>query len=139
MEILNRNPEVDLVYSGIFISKKENETFITRSSNVCISYEPFAPERMVRCLPGCNPMWRKSMHENYGFFDESFKVAGDWEMWCRGVEGGVKFKKAPRINGLMYLNPEGLSTHKEKKAAIDVEKKRVCDMYRHLWASFRMD
>jgi glycosyltransferase involved in cell wall biosynthesis len=32
---------------------------------------------------GCFLMWRRSVHEQVGFFDEQFRVAGDREFWYR--------------------------------------------------------
>ena len=32
---------------------------------------------------GPMPMWRKSLHDKYGYFDEQFHSAGDYEFWLR--------------------------------------------------------
>lgn len=38
------------------------------------------------------PMWRRSLHQRYGFFDEEFRVLGDADWWARCYYlGEVKF------------------------------------------------
>ena len=76
-------------------------------------------------------MWRRSMHENYGYFDESFKRVGDWEMWCRIVSKGAIFKKISKILGLYYLNPHGMST--DGNPLIQAERRRIMQKYGYLW------
>jgi hypothetical protein len=80
---------------------------------------------MVKCLPGCMPVWRKSMHDKSGLFDENLKYAGDWDMWLRAVKDGSKFLKIDEILGLYYLNPEGLSTNSEKENERFKEEKEI--------------
>jgi hypothetical protein len=31
-------------------------------------------------------MWRKSLHQRYGYFSEIFETSGDWEFWLRIAE-----------------------------------------------------
>ena len=58
---------------------------------------------MIRCLPGPMPLWRKSLHEDYGLFDgDNCNFADDWEMWLRAVNFGSTFKKVDEVLGL-YL------------------------------------
>ncbi len=111
LEALLKHPEVDLVYSDFYKTIYPNETFSKnrhrRQSNLA-QYSWSALKKS--CLPNDHPMWRKSMHKKYGYFDESFKAGGDWEMWCRAGKQGSKFLKVPGIYGRCYLNPNGLST-----------------------------
>ena len=42
-------------------------------------------------LPGCAPIWRKSLFEKYGGFNESeYYDSADYELWCRYLSKGVK-------------------------------------------------
>ncbi len=45
------------------------------------------------CFMGPMPMWRRSLHEQYGQFDDSLEVAGDYEFWLRAATGGERFLK----------------------------------------------
>ncbi len=61
---------------------------------------------------GCFLMWRKSIHEKIGFFDEQLKIGGDWDFWMRVTN---KYK-AGRIDSLLgyYLREEGMGLSKQK-------------------------
>jgi len=79
-------------------------------------------------LPHNNPMWRKSLHAEYGYFDEKYRSAGDWDFWLRCAFGGAQFIKHPEILGVYYFNPTGLSTNPDynswkKKDEFEIFKK----------------
>ncbi len=69
------------------------------------------------CFIGPMPMWRKSLHEKYGYFLESdilkngeiykYCVASDYEFWMRLAEGKEKFFLIPEILGAYLDRPEG--------------------------------
>ena len=40
-------------------------------------------EAFRRCLIGCFPMWRKSVHNTIGYFDEQFKCVSDFDFQIR--------------------------------------------------------
>lgn len=109
--VLDQNPRVDLVYSSSYVTRLPNETFEDNHRiGLLINNPEFTPKMIARSnMPSFNPMWRKSLHARFGYFDESFKIAGDWEFWVRIAAGGAIFKKAPGIHGLFYYNSDGLS------------------------------
>ena len=131
---LMNNSNIDLVYSFSYRTEKPNELFKNNTSfgQVYQTYD-FSKENMVKCLPGAMPVWRKSMHERCGLFDESFKMAGDWEMWLRAVDNGSEFRRVEGAHGLYYDNPEGLSTNKEKSQQKFEEEKSVFWKYTHVF------
>ncbi len=106
---LDTHPEIDLVYSDLYFTHKPNETFDNNTAYKKRIYPDFSPKFMKVCLPNNHPMWRKILHTKYGYFDESYKAVGDYEMWLRAVYGGAKFMKVNKILGLYYENPTGLS------------------------------
>jgi hypothetical protein len=61
------------------------------------------------------PMWRKSLHEELGYFDESFFSAGDYEFWCRCILAKKCFYKINEPHIVYYNNPKGLSTSANTK------------------------
>ena len=65
-------------------------------------------ELMSGCFVGPMPMWRKSLHEKYGFFDGEYASAGDYEFWLRIAYGGEKFKHVNRILGDHLERPAAL-------------------------------
>jgi len=131
MDALEENPEIDLVYSDFLMTHKPNETFEKNSAKYEVRRINFSRKHMKDCLPGCNPMWRKTMHEKYGYFDEFFKCAGDWEMWCRAVSGGAIFLRIPEFYCLYYNSPRGLSTGPGQRKWI--ERDLIIEKYKYLW------
>jgi len=70
-------------------------------------------ELMHRCFVGPFPMWRKSLHEKYGMFNEEFHVAGDYEFWLRIASNGERFYYMPESLGLYVDRPDS-AEHKER-------------------------
>jgi glycosyltransferase involved in cell wall biosynthesis len=136
---LEADPSVDLVYSGFYRTNFPNETFENNRHYDVSDPLEFSSKNMQGCLPGPRPVWRKSFHDRFGFFDESFISSGDFAMWLRGVCGGSKFKKVPGILTLYYLNPKGISTEmntkREKQRAL--EEQLIFLRYGHLWTQER--
>lgn len=58
---------------------------------------------------GCFLMWRKSIHDRIGYFDEQFKSGGDFDFWIRVVRN-YSVKKTPTLLGYYLNEQQGLST-----------------------------
>ena len=56
---------------------------------------------------GPQPMWRKSVHNRHGYFDDSLESAGDWEFWLR-LAGTETFLHIDEILGLYLKSPNGV-------------------------------
>ena len=128
-QMLDNHLAVDLVYSDFYITDKANETMKRHTAFNRATFPEFEPGLMHICLPNNHPMWRTSFHEKYGYFDESYFSAGDWEMWCRAVEKGAIFKKVPDVLSLCYKNPAGLSTNIASKQAMEIERNKIIELY----------
>jgi len=81
------------------------------------------------------PVWRKSMQDSMGFFDDSYRHAGDWEMWLRAVKKGSKFKRVNGIHGLYFANPDGISTCEDTALPKYSEEKKVFWEYADIFGS----
>jgi len=125
------NPDVGLVYNDSYITKDANTMWENIGIN-CERYnfESFSKEAMLRGnLPHNNPMWRRTLHDTYGMFDDKYKSAGDWEFWLRCAFGGTKFKKYNDILGVYYFNPNGISTNEDNFVWKQAEEKEVFKKY----------
>jgi glycosyltransferase involved in cell wall biosynthesis len=130
---LDQNPDIDLVYSNSYVTKIPNETFERNHCIGLINSPEFTPVMMkTNNLPSFNPMWRRVIHNRFGYFDEQFKIAGDWEFWVRIVMFGAKFKKVAGYHGLFYCNSQGLSMNPNTEG---FHKKEVAKI-RHKYAKF---
>lgn len=59
-----------------------------------------------QCVPHCMPLWRRSVHQRYGKFDESrYSSAADWEFWLRLASKGVGFGLVMLPLSFYYVNP----------------------------------
>lgn len=64
------------------------------------------------CFIGPMPMWRRSLHQKYGYFDRTMKSAGDYEFWLRLASQGETFKHIPRAIGA-YLKRRDSAERRE--------------------------
>lgn len=114
-KLLVSNPDVDLVYNDSYITHEPNVMWEDVSEGTQrYNFEQFSKEAMLRGnLPHNNPMWRRTVHDKFGYFNQYYKSAGDWDFWLRCAFGGSKFKKCQDILGVYYFNPVGMSTNPE--------------------------
>lgn len=142
---LDAHPDIDLVYSGCYITRKPNETFCKNSSGGEVVWHSQQEFDRIKQLYGVNkkgsnpipyvnnhPVWRKSLHKKYGLFDENYKATGGLEFWIRAtICGNAQFKKIDGIYSLYYWNPKGISS---KIDSLDAqEKEKIVKLYRLLY------
>lgn len=126
---LNSHPQADIVYTdyisvgheGIYRTVKTKEKFslfdlVFRGKNPCHAA----------------PMWRRSVHDSIGLFDENYESGGDTEFWLRAHTGGLVFNRAGGPSYYYFENPEGLST---KKGSLG-RKEWVRSLSRHAFPIF---
>lgn len=108
---LENSPEFVLAYADQVTSSIENETFencITRNTRR-FSLPDFSPSTMLLgCLTGSQPMWRKNVHEEHGFFDTTYRLAADYEFWMR-ISQTHSFVHIPELLGVFFDSPNTLS------------------------------
>jgi len=81
---LESNPEVSLVYANCYLSTVPNQTFAENSRTHQYIYpEYFAPAALLHFQFGPQPMWRKAVHAQVGYFDATMKGAGDYDFNLR--------------------------------------------------------
>jgi hypothetical protein len=95
-EVLDNMPEVSVVYGDNHVSTPDNEVHLHQRGDS--NYQVL----QSKCFVGPFPMWRKSLHDKYGYFDESLQVAGDYEFWLRIAKNNEKFYHIKRPLGLYY-------------------------------------
>ena len=114
-KMLVAHPDVDLIYNDSYVTHEPNIMWedVDKESQK-YNFEQFSKEAMLRGnLPHNNPMWRRTVHDNFGYFNQYYKSAGDWDFWLRCAFGGSKFMKADEVLGVYYFNPTGMSTNPE--------------------------
>lgn len=130
---LDSFPHISLTYSDLYVSPRPNiKSSDHRVNNLeLIEMPDFSIENALKpSLANDHPMWRRDCHDKWGFFDEKYKSAGDYEMWLRFLAGGAQFKKTFNTFGIHYANPLGLSTNtqwqiRHRKEAVDIRNRYI--------------
>jgi len=130
-KLLVANPDVDLVYNDSYVVHEPNVMWEDiKDGTQKYNFEQFSKEAMLRGnLPHNNPMWRKTVHDSYGYFNQYYKSAGDWDFWLRCAFGGSKFKKCQDVLGVYYFNPTGMSTNPEHDSWKKEHEKEIFKTY----------
>ena len=79
--------------------------------------------------PHCMPLWKKSLHDRFGYFDENYRTASDGDMWLRSAVGGAKIYMVNHPVGLYYYNPNGISTNPENLVKLVAEVQEMRKKY----------
>ena len=135
-KLLVLDKDIDCVYAENLVTSNPHEIFEKNSSNGQVyPAEEFSIEAMLRGNPPhCMPMWRKSMHDKNGMFEEKYKSAGDWEFWLRCSFNDSKYLKyTTEPLGLYYFNPKGISTNQENNSWKRQEEKEIFKKYMNLY------
>jgi len=85
-------------------------------------------ELLRGCFVGPMPIWRKSLHEKYGLFDPTYRIAGDYEFWLRIASKGEKFLHFSAVVG-SYLQRNDSLEHREPLRTV-WETARARSLYR---------
>ena len=128
---------IDLVYGKLFKSNTPNESYNDNNKKYpCPSQTFFPGTLLLHNYIGAQPVWRKSLHSKIGYFDESFKVVGDYEFMLRAASTGSIFSYVPEASGLMLRHENALSTQDQ---TCEIERdslllkyrsaKNVCSIY----------
>ncbi|MHC4682881.1 MAG: FkbM family methyltransferase [Planctomycetota bacterium] len=105
---LQANPDIALVYGDQRYTDTPNGTFANHHSTQIAKRPEYSRERLLLgCCVGSQPMWRKSLHNEFGHFDETLTCAGDWDFWL-SISSKYKFKHIPEFLGLYYYNENGI-------------------------------
>lgn len=68
-------------------------------------------------IPHCMPVWRRSLHNRVGWFDEpQFGTYADWAFWLRVLEGDNVGWLRPEPLGFYFVNP---SSHNRRGSQLE--------------------
>ncbi|MDP1680916.1 MAG: glycosyltransferase, partial [Burkholderiales bacterium] len=97
-----------LVYADIAITEKENQVIESTDLKGFYKWPDYNRRTLFQvCYIGPQAMWRRDLHDKYGYFDETFLSAGDYELWLRFAAADEEFLHLPEVLGLYFLNPQG--------------------------------
>ena len=130
VKTLEKHPSVSLVYADVIITEKENETVDKCSPVGYFRWLNWNRDDLLDkgCFMGPQPMWRRNIHMEYGYFDDSFVTSGDYEFWLR-ISQTTEFLHIPEILGL-YLRSSDSIEHTNRNMQA-VENERILRMYKN--------
>ena len=111
VDVLERRPEISLVYAHQLISHTENETFAeckSRGAGLRRYLDNTMENLMVECITGSQPVWRKALHEQFGLFDTKYQICADRDMWMR-FAATRPLLQIPGPLGVVYIADNTLS------------------------------
>jgi hypothetical protein len=80
-----------------------------------------------RNIMHCMPIWRKSLHDKYGYFDEdTFGTSADWEFWLRCSEAREIFYHLTNSFGIYFINP---NSHNRRDIASIAKESEIIKKY----------
>ncbi len=103
---LDETERVDCVYGDYWVTRTPNETLIRSSFRQRVTLPQFQPHFLHSCLPGPQPLWRRSLHDRFGYFKDDFVSEGLKEFWNRICSRGACCKKIDFAGTLCYENPQ---------------------------------
>ena len=116
-DLLDRRTDVDVAYQDFFYSFDPDLDFEEVAAFGFQSELPIITPHNLLAFnsPHNAPMWRRSLHDDLGLFDTSYRSAGDYEFWLRCIANGKRFGKINTPHVVYFHNPEGISTSQDTR------------------------
>jgi tetratricopeptide (TPR) repeat protein len=124
---LEKNPEITLVYADVIKTRTENETFRDCTPTGMYRWHDWNRTTLLEkgCFIGPQPVWRKAVHQEYGYFDEKYEVSADFEFWLR-ISQTHEFYHIPKPLGLYLDRPDSIEHANQQK-----KQKEDREIFRH--------
>jgi glycosyltransferase involved in cell wall biosynthesis len=125
---LDEHPEVQLVYPAQYLSPHPNEPFREHRPERSWAWPDYTLEQLrIGNHVGSQPMWRRSLHQRIGWFEERYRIAGDYDFWCRIAHRVGPLRLHPVHVGLYYFNGTGIEHGDPLRSEKEVAE--ICRLY----------
>ena len=128
VRVLENDPTVDLVYADVIITRTPHQTYEQHTAAGRYSWFDWDRNTLLDngCFIGPQPMWRRSVHDQYGGFDDSYVTSGDYEFWLK-ISQTANFRHINQPLGLYLAHPDSIEHRNEDKK--QQENRRLLDRY----------
>lgn len=111
--VMEAQPEIDVVYADVIKTRIPNQTFDNCTPSGVLCWPDWDRRRLLSegCFIGPQPMWRRSVHDTHGYFDEQYSISADYEFWLR-ISRTCRFHHIPTPLGL-YLDHDESIEHRD--------------------------
>jgi len=129
IEALERSPESILAYGDIKVVDVCGFSYDESKPGEVLNYPAYQRGDLLKsCYPGPMPVWRKSLHHEFGLFNGSFVSAGDRELWTR-VSRKYDMIHVDMVSGDFYRNLDGISYSNRRNGIVKKESDRIKSWY----------
>lgn len=133
---LEDNPEAVVAYGDSIICTDPQQTFDRCIPHRYLKWPDFTQQSMLDfCYIGPHPVWRKSVHERHGYFDERYWCSADYEFWLRLAQWHP-FIHVPALLGVYWQNEQSLSRQGDRPLE---ETRRIQQEYRMKYRDLRAE
>lgn len=135
---LETDASIDLVYSDFFVVCEQNGFKDVSVKWFLANLPEVRPHLLYSNIVGTHYIWRKSLHEKYGYFKEDFNYSFLWEFGNRAVFNGACFKKLEGIAGncyYSYFNPKKVFFSENDFEQSYQEDRYIKETYQSMWQS----
>jgi len=131
VKFLDENQDIDLAYCVNVVTHDSKITHMTLDTDAQIfPTAPYSFSLLQKMnLPHNHPVWRRSLHDRFGYYSNDYASGGDWEFFLRCGAGGAKMHLIEKLLGIYYKNPEGVSTKEENMERNLKEVAEIRDKY----------
>ena len=129
VKLLEAKPDIDLVYADAIKTQTADESFERCTPTGMLRWYDWDRETLLKkgCFIGPQPVWRRKVHDIYGYFDERYSVCGDYEFWLRISQTG-NFHHVRQPLGLYLDRPDSVEhANQETKRR---EERQISEMYK---------
>ena len=127
-DYLDTHADVGLVYGNQYVSLHPNDSFYNSVRYGHLIRPEFSYDMMLhKFYFGSELMWRRELNEKVGLYDDTYVVAGDYEMVCRYATV-TKFAHINKFYGLYMKNLKGVEY--TNLPLCDREDDRIREQYR---------
>lgn len=107
---LDDDPKLGLVYGDTYLTRLPHETFYKNSHYGTYQWGRYSYRRHREsgCCIGPHPMWRRSVHDSIGYFDERFVAEGAQEFWLR-LGASFPVRHIDEFTGLQWIPLDSIS------------------------------